>query len=280
MLKSTIKSSHDNFDCFYLLFLSIFLCAPVFSSEAMCPPACHCLSNHVWICTNVTSLGDIWNNSRTVVEELTLIHLKDLSNDHLRAPLISADSVRRLKIRQSIISSISESFVAAFPYVESVTLEDNQFECSEHILALRKWKRKMDYSNTKKLRCSSPDGLAKTDLFPALKEIARVNEKCPKPCRCVVSSLQSSYSIPNLIVNCSHSNLKEVPVSLPKSWVIDLDLSHNEASFFLDFYRRSTKLCSSNCVIFRDINPISRFWLDFRCNSVTYCLSLSECIGS
>lgn len=224
----TVEGNHHSIRYFYLSFVPIVSLLLVCPSEAMCPRACDCRSNHVWICANLTSLGDIWVSSPTAVEELTLIHLNDLSysNDHLGASFVS---VRRLKIKQSVIGSISESFVATFPNVELVTLEDNQFVCNDHILALRTWKLKINFSPGH-LYCSSPDGLAGTELFLALKEIARVNEECPKDCRCVIFSLQSTYHIPNLIVDCSHSNLKVVPKSLPKAWVIHLDLSHNEAS--------------------------------------------------
>lgn len=231
MQRFTEKACHDILDCCHLVFVWLLMWALVCSSEAMCPGACDCLSNHVWICTNVTSLGDIWEKSRTV-EELTLIHLKDLRgiNDHFGA---SFQSVRRLEIRQSLIKIVSESFTVSFPNVESLILEDNQFECSEHILPLRNWKSKINFGDVN-LNCSSPDGFAGTDLFLALKTIARANEDCPKLCRCAAISLPVSSSIPNLLVNCSHLHLKTIPTSLPKyPWIIELDLSHNQVSLHL-----------------------------------------------
>lgn len=227
MQKSVVKHHHNNFDCCYLLFVSLLVWAIVCCSEA-CPEACNCLSNQKWKCTNITSLGDIWENSSRAVRELTLIHITDLNSfdDHLGTSFnASFESVRRLKIQQSTINRVSALFIDSFPNVEKVFLEDNQFSCNEHILALQTWESKI---RTNKLECSSPDGMAETELFRAVKSIARVQEECPNPCRCVVKSMNSQYSVPNLFVNCSKSNLKVIPDSLPKSWVIELDLSYNQ----------------------------------------------------
>lgn len=230
MPKSTVKHYHDNFDFCYLFFVSLFVWAIVSCSEA-CPVACNCLSNNQkWICTNITSLGDIWENSSRAVRELTLIHITDLNSfsDHLGTSFnASFESVRKLRIQQSTINRVSALFINSFPYVERVFLGDNQFSCSEHILTLQRWESK---TRKDKLRCSSPDGMAETDLFLALKTISRVKEECPSPCKCVVKSMNSQYSVPNLFVNCSRSNLKMIPDSLPQSWVIELDLSHNQVS--------------------------------------------------
>ncbi|XP_045030076.1 leucine-rich repeat-containing protein 17 [Daphnia magna] len=230
MQTSTVKDCFDNFDCCHLQIVSLLVWALVCTTEAsICPPACQCLSKNAWTCDNINSVADIWRDSGMVVEELTLNHIKDLNStgdqsfsDHFGIFV----SVRRLKIQQSAINSISASFIDSFPIVETVFLEDNQFLCSEHILSLQRWQSKIDGFN--KLQCSSPDGMARTKVFKALKSIERAIKECPRPCRCVVRSMDSQYSIPNLFVNCSQSKLKVTPVSLPKSWVIELDLSHNK----------------------------------------------------
>lgn len=234
MQTNTTKDFYDNFDCCHLQIVSLLMWALVCSSEAsICPPACQCLSKNAWTCAYINSLADIWKDSGTAVEELTLNHVKDLNStsdrsfsDHFGIFV----SVRRLKIRQSAISSISASFIDSFPIVETVFLEDNQFSCSEHILALQRWQSKID--GFEKLQCSSPDGMVRAKVFKALKSIGRAIKECPRPCRCIVRSVDSQYSIPNLVVNCSQSKLKVVPASLPKSWVIELDLSHNKVSLF------------------------------------------------
>jgi hypothetical protein len=53
--------------------------------------------------------------------------------------------------------------------------------------------------------------------------------------------MKSQYSVPNFIVNCSQSNVKVIPDSLPKSWVIELDLSHNQVSC-LSFFHSYVKV--------------------------------------
>ncbi|XP_046451622.1 protein singed wings 2-like isoform X2 [Daphnia pulex] len=241
MPKGTVKHYHDNFDFCYFIFVSLFVWAILSCSEA-CPVACNCISNQKWECTNITSLGDIWENSSRAVRELTLIHITDLNSfsDHLGTSFnASFESVRELRIQQSTINRVSALFIDSFPNVERVFLVDNQFSCRENILSLQRWESE---TSKDKLQCSSPDGMAKTELFLALKTISRVKEECPSPCRCVVKSMNSQYSVPNLLFNCSRSNLKVIPDSLPKSWVIELDLSHNQIEdatplFSLPFYR-------------------------------------------
>ena len=243
MQRFTANPRHGILDCYYFVFVSLFMWALVCSSEAMCPEACDCLSNHVRICTNVTSLEDILENSR-LVEELTLVRLQVLSSikDHFGS---SFASLRRLKIQQSFISTVTDSFVAVFPNVETVILEDNKFECSEKILPLRNWRSKIEISSDN-LNCSSPDGFTGAPIFLALKSIKEAIKDCPRPCRCAAKSLQIYNSIPNLLINCSHSNLKAIPTSLPTHpWVIELDLSHNRVTWTIVFFPISPNYCFS-----------------------------------
>lgn len=231
----------NRFHCLLCIVFVVVLVSLLGHCQAMCPPACDCFPDHVWICVNITSLEDVPENHRSVVRDLSLIHVKEdliaAGSGELRHLGTSFVSVRQLRIQQSIISSISESFVAAFPYVESVTLLDNQFQCGERMMALLKWKQKINpnHGDGHQLRCRSPDGLAGSDVLVVLEAIRRVNFECPQPCRCTLLSLQSYDSVPNLMVNCSHREMESIPDHLPESWVIELDLSHNKVSIHFHF---------------------------------------------
>jgi hypothetical protein len=248
MQKSTVKHYHNNFDCCYFLFVSLIVWAFVCCCSEACPEGCNCDSNQNWKCANLNTLGDIWKNSTRAVQELTLSNVTDLNSysDHFGA---SFESVQRLRIQKSSISRVSALFIDSFPKVEKVFLEDNQFSCSEHILALQTWESKIPTPTDKLLLCSSPDGMAGTELFEALKIIARVKEECPTSCRCWLKSMKSQYSVPNLFVNCSQSNLKVIPDSLPKSGVIELDLSHNQVSR-LPFFHSYVKVLIDLLLLF------------------------------
>lgn len=211
------------------IFFSFLILACVYNSEAMCPRACTCFQNRAWMCRNVTSLEDIAKSTHRSIKELTLFNLKDQeeNNEYSR---VLFESVRKLKIQNSSLSSLSKSFISAFPNVERVILVDNQFGCNDRVLPLQKWKSKV-YDHGVTLHCSTPDGLAGTDLFTALETMARVNERCPVPCHCELLSLQNSNTIPNLLVNCSHQNLHIVPTSIPDVVSpIFFDLSFNQVN--------------------------------------------------
>lgn len=193
-----------------------------------CPKQCHCLSTQRWKCFNVT-LGDL-GGFTSRLRSLTIANLSHASSDSTARSFLS---VRQLEIRDSRIGEITETFVSSFPNVKLVRFRKSTLDCSEKLLPLRKWEHVVAES-VEKLVCSTLDGLSNLPLFSALREIEWRIAQCPARCKCSVYSNYLGYKeYPNMLINCSNANLRTLPIILPQSWPVYLDLSHNEVNITL-----------------------------------------------
>ena len=226
------------------------------SIASVCPEFCECTLNE-WECTNLTTLADFTTAFDDPIalppEKVVLINVVEydtsaikLQNDNESNLNALYQSVYEVEFRETRISrSLYLQVLSMFTNVTVWTSVNNTFICDKKLKNTVQFWNFPSNNETTLLHCITKDG-EKKELFSLsnlnskknVKYRAAANFECPLPCECdVYNSSHSVQGLLNVFINCSYSNLTLVPsFNLNKlqkeSWLIEMDLSHNQASNF------------------------------------------------
>ena len=231
---------------FVILFLLFHLC-----QGNSCPEFCQCYSSQ-WECSNfITLLLGLSENSTSILPPEKVI-LKNLP-EYTQADWITVDekdehvflSVQRVEFHDSHITR--ELYLKLLQVFTSVSVwqsvGNNTFSCDAKLMAtVKNWEFPSTNNETIMLRCITYNGVEKDFLSFSNRNSSKIPTaignyfECPAMCNCTVddsSVLEDGF--PNVFINCSNANLKYLPIFNlncfeKDSWLIDMDLSHNQAS--------------------------------------------------
>ena len=250
-----------------LAVLVLFSC---YTSASVCPEFCVCTLGE-WECTNLTTLANFTSAFVDSVaqppEKVVLIHvvpydtsaIKLQSDDYQSA---FYQSVYEVEFRETRISrSLYLQAVSMFTNVTVWTSVNNSFVCDIKLKnTVQFWNFPLD-NKTTSFNCTTKGGKQK-EFFSLSNRNSKKNVmhravgnfECPQPCECNVDNStrpSGDLLVPNVLIDCSHSNLTYVPYfSLNKfekeSWIIEVDLSHNQASGCLQVLTTFVFYCNNN----------------------------------
>lgn len=160
------------------------------------------------------------------VQEITVL---DLSNNELTSvdgAFQNLTKLTSLNLAKNRLTTISRGTFPEKMQLKEIKLErGNEWICDCRLLWLFDWFSDANYTLLKdRPRCEFPRS-QHGKIFQEVntKEIQESQEECPKPCHCECSS-KATHSY--LTVDCSRTNITQVPTSLPISLGI-LNLSEN-----------------------------------------------------